>query len=712
MSNLIESKSLLAKLMATENLTIEQKNIPTAMFDVKNRILTVPVLDEKITPFEYDLFMGHEVGHALYTPMEGMIKGREEKIPPSILNVVEDVRIERKIKNKYPGLRSSFIRAYNGLCEKDFFATKGVDLNEMNFIDRLNLYTKVGVTLGIKFDDEEKVLLKDSENTETYDDVIELAKRIYEFMKLKDEERKAAQPPEEIEEEEIEEEGDGFGNHDDFLDDWEESEDSKNKPESGMNEVADSAEGLEDFEDINHNDDFSYKPVEKDNVRAFTDEAFKQNEKKLFAENSKNWVYVNVPKIDTKKAIFPHKELYKKYREHVSEYYWKGVDVKKFQKLRLETNKVVSYLAKEFELRKNAEQLKRASTAKTGEIDMKRIFSYQFSEDIFKKISVVPNGKSHGLVMFLDWSGSMTDHLENTVKQLLSLVMFCKKVSIPYEVYCFADCDSNDARFYRPTPKEGDIWVRDFQLLNILSSTMSAGEFNYAASALVYMSGSPRYCPHWMQLSGTPLSEAVMSAIEIVPQFQKQYKLQIVNTVFLTDGEGHQLSSVWKKDDKGVLYGERVDTPYSHTYRRSDCAMVIRDPITKNEERTNNIYSSSEQTSALIKLLKARTGCNVLGFYVISGREFGKKCYDFYPRTSNFETIKTNFRKNKYAVVTTSAFDEYYILRSEGLDTDEDSTFEVKENATTRGLVSAFSKYAGGRVTNRIVLNRFIGLVS
>jgi hypothetical protein len=140
MQNLIESKSLLAKLMATENIIIEQKNVNTAMFDVNNRILIVPTLDEKITSFEYDLFMGHEVGHALYTPLDGVRKAEDEKIPHSITNVVEDVRIERKIKHKYPGLRASFIRAYSGLCEKNFFSTRGVNVNELNFIDRFNKF--------------------------------------------------------------------------------------------------------------------------------------------------------------------------------------------------------------------------------------------------------------------------------------------------------------------------------------------------------------------------------------------------------------------------------------------------------------------------------------------------------------------------------------------------------------------------------------------
>ena len=78
--NLIDSKSILAKLMATEDLIVEQRNVSTAFFDVQNRILTVPVLDKNISSQLYDLFMGHEVGHALYTPLEGLKKSKEEKV--------------------------------------------------------------------------------------------------------------------------------------------------------------------------------------------------------------------------------------------------------------------------------------------------------------------------------------------------------------------------------------------------------------------------------------------------------------------------------------------------------------------------------------------------------------------------------------------------------------------------------------------------------
>lgn len=718
---LLESKSLLAKLMATENLVVEQRNVPTAMFDVKNRVLVIPVLNEKINGHTYDLFVGHEVGHALFTPMDGMLKARAEKVNMGILNVVEDSRIERKIKYKYPGLRNSFVKAYKELIEKNFFDTKGVDYNELNFIDRINMHCKGGPILGIKFDPIEKALLNEVENTQTYDEVIDVTKRITELMKKQEEERKANQPPEEEFEEE-DEESDGFGNWDDSADFDEESDDQEEN-ENSQSSSTDSNEGEEDpskdDEIINSDERFDHEDIKDDKVRSYTDDAYKQNEKKLFAENAKNYLYANVPKFDMSKGILTYKALYKKVREYDVELqkyraqYPDGTDEilsNKYQKMRRETNKVVSYLVKEFELRKNADQLKRASTAKTGELDMKKIFSYQFSEDIFRKISVVPNGKSHGLVMFLDWSGSMSDHIENTVKQLLSLVMFCKKVNIPYDVYAFATPESSQSLDYQITPKHDDLQTRGFYLMNLLSSKMTAGEFTFAAQSLVRWSSSPRYVPHWMAMGGTPLNEATIAAMEIIPEFQKHYRLQIVNAVFLTDGEGHTIRSKYNLHEDSGKMGY-VGHEYSYGQKQEN-GMIVRDPKTKHQEIVENIYNCASHTSAYVKLLKSRTKCNVLGFYVLSGREFNRKMYDFFPRTSDFEKIKVDFRKNKYAVVQNAGFDEYYVLRSEALDTDEESTFEVRENATTRGLVSAFSKYAGGRVANRVVLNRFIGMIS
>jgi hypothetical protein len=714
---LIQSKSLLAKLMATENLIIEQRNVQTAAFDVKNRVLTVPVLDKNISGYLYDLFMGHEVGHALYTPLSGMIQAHEEKIPMGIMNVLEDSRIERKIKNKYPGIRSSFIRAYKELIDKDFFGTNGTDLNEMNFIDRVNLYTKGGATQGIKFTDYEQSLVSKIEGTETYDDVMAVARLVTEYMKQQAEEHKKKHPTDEFEEDEEDGDYEGFdseGYND--SDEWD--DETETRKDNGNTDKSKTEETDEDLESEQKQEaggtEVSSSSLE---TKSFTDEAYRKNEKKLFAQDGRTHYYGNIPDVDLKQAIVGHKELWKRYRESADNNpyaFKKGIDTEKFMKLRNDSKKVVGYLAKEFELRKNADQLKRASIAKTGDLNMSKLYAYQLTDDIFKKMTVVPGAKSHGLVMFLDWSGSMSNHMENTIKQLINLVMFCKKVNIPYDVYAFSseyDMPYNSDKNF----KDGDIYLNHFKLLNLMSSKMTAAEFTYAGSALVQMSELRRgWKPTWLQKGGTPLNEAVISAMKIVPEFQKQYKLQVVNTVFLTDGEGHSLNQVWYKDDKGLPRTGTVNKQedYNSDNWRSSRQLVLRDPITKEQEIVDS-NRGRELTASYIKMLKVRTNCNIVGFYVLAGRELGRELHHFYPNNYMVhDKIKAEFRKNKSLTVTNAGFDEYYLLRTEALDTDDDVTFEVKENATTRGLVSAFSKFAGNRLNNRVVLNRFIGMIS
>jgi len=465
---LIESKSLLAKLMATENLTIEQRPVQTASFDVRNRVLTVPVLDKNISNEIYDLFMGHEVGHALYTPVEGMVKARELKLNGDVTNVVEDSRIERKIKYKYPGLKNSFVRAYKELMDKDFFGVKDSDINKLNFLDRINLHCKGGAALRIQFNDVERGLLGEVETTETYDDVIEVSKKIIEYMKkqLEEEQRLKAIKGKG---EDDGDDGDGETDEDDFFNAEEEPTyySSDDKTDSGE-EVKISG---------SKNDEDGNTGLEE-KIKSHTDESFRKNEKTLFETNPGTYAYANIPEIDTKR-IFDYKDLWKKYKQESH-----TVCTESYIKIRNESNKVVSYLVKEFEMRKNADQLKRASVAKTGELNMSKIYSYQFSEDIFKKITVVPGGKSHGLVMFLDWSGSMVEHLGNTVKQLINLTLFCKKVNIPYEVYAFIE-DPTSENYIKPSNKKGDLSFRGFGLCNLLSSKMTSAEFTYAASTLV-----------------------------------------------------------------------------------------------------------------------------------------------------------------------------------------------------------------------------------
>ena len=732
---LVESKSNLARLMATENLIVEQRQVPTAFFDIKNRVLTVPVLNGNLSNEVIDLLLGHEVGHALETPERGWHDSVVDlKVNRSILNVCEDARIEKKIKRKFPGIRISFVKGYRELMEMDFFGTEGRNLNSMNFIDRINLYTKGGAAQGIDFTSEEYELVREVEDAETFEETVAVAMKIQKFMKEQAEKPKTR--PQKIEKVEGDEESDenlGDSVPMDFdLSDAQDQEKSEAKPKEGEPKEGDLTTGSSGKEEEAEEKDGEAPQEtggtgsagsEDAKIESETDNSFREKEKQLYSgEKRKDVMYSNIPELIPENIVIDHKTLISEVERHNSdpirkEWFYPEKMRQNFNKFRNESNKVVSYLVKEFEMRKNAEQQTRAKISKTGELNMSKIHEFKFTDDIFARMTKVPNGKSHGLVMFIDWSGSMCDHMNPTVKQLLNLVMFCKKVNIPYEVYAFTTGRMHEQQYKKPQkPKVGDLIVHDFSLLNILSHKMSANEFTKMASFLLdYGIGRRGTCanmepPDILQLGGTPLNEAVIAAFKLIPQFKTQNKLQIVNTVFLTDGEG---SSLYGRIE--AVNGEHYETVSADSNWKM--RSFFRDPTTKAsvEVIEGQGYSGRgvSQTTALLKLLKQRTDANVVGFYVAKLRDVRHALEMYTPKEQQTGTDKrvADFRKNNFTYLNNVGYDEYYFIRSDKLDTDEDDEFEVS-STTTRGLVSAFSKYTSNRVSNRIVLNRFINLIA
>ena len=733
---LVQAKSNLARLMATENLIVEERNVATAYFDPQNRILTVPILNGNLSPELYDLLLGHEVGHALETPAAGWHDSVVEmKVNKDILNVCEDARIEKKIKRKFPGLKPSFSRGYRELLDMDFFGIKNTNINTLNFIDRVNLYTKGGSFLGIDFTEEEKTLLNEIENTETFPEVVNIARKVQDFMKAELEEQKkleiktkiqvsvtSGSNPQEISDGETDEKGDSFDDVEvdtiKIIENEKDSQESKEKPQ-GKTKQDNDKEGSYSEPSANHNKELT----------SITDKNFREKEKTLYEQSSKaDIIYSDIPVFNSDKCIIPFKRIIAEIEKenaqftnlHTNESRFKPAEImKRFVEYKNQSNKVVSYLVKEFEMRKNAEKQSRAKVSKTGELNMNRIYEYKLTDDIFRRMTNVPNGKSHGLVMFVDWSGSMQDHLGATIQQLLNLVMFCKKVNIPYEVYAFTtygDMEAHTNGKERQKKKIGDLKVNsDFFLLNILSSKMKNTDFMKMASYLLEIGNShvrtrDMAIPDFMALGGTPLNAAIISAFDVVPKFKENNKLQIVNTLFLTDGESCSLEGriASYNKDTGKFYVTNENYPTSR--RRS----FVRDPVTKAMEEIGVAHyrcgHAVKETNALLKLLKQRIDCNLIGFFVARSRDI-RSAIEIYSKDENAaEKLKTDFRKSENVVITTSGYDEYYFIRSEDMDTEEDEL--VVTGTTTRSFVSAFSKYTGNKVSSRIILNRFIKLIA
>ena len=187
---MIEAKTQLAKLLATEDITVRHSaTATTASFDVKNRVLTLPIwtIAEKDV---LDMMTGHECAHALWTNVEDWEKAiLELSLHKGITNIVEDARIEKKIKRKYPGLTRDFVSGYKTLEQKHFFYEEGKDPQSFNLLDRINLAMKMGPLRGIQFSSEESFYVNKVELVETFDDVIEAVQLLMEYMQEQQDEQ-------------------------------------------------------------------------------------------------------------------------------------------------------------------------------------------------------------------------------------------------------------------------------------------------------------------------------------------------------------------------------------------------------------------------------------------------------------------------------------------------------------------------------------------
>jgi hypothetical protein len=243
-----EIKSQLAKLLATEDLVVEHKKVETACFNVHTRVLTLPMW-EKASNIVYDLLVGHEVGHALFTPDEDWIK--ERKIPPQFVNVTEDARIEKLMKRKYAGLAKTFYGGYKELSDEDFFQLGDEDISTYNLADRANLYFKVGNFLSLDFTVEEQNIINQIGDAETFTEALDAAEVLYKYCKQKQQEETKVN----LDSHENQQSGSGSNSASDFIDQQEGENEAETEPSDddstqsgGESENTESEMGGEDFD--------------------------------------------------------------------------------------------------------------------------------------------------------------------------------------------------------------------------------------------------------------------------------------------------------------------------------------------------------------------------------------------------------------------------------------------------------------------------------
>jgi len=754
----VESKSQLAKLLATENIRIEHQKIATASFDPKNRVLYCPIW-ENMSGDLYDLLMGHEVGHALYTPPEGWhnaVSGRGRNFK-HFLNVVEDVRIEKKIKRRFPGLNSSFIRGYNDLMNRDFFGTSKLVVNDLSFIDRMNIFFKSSSNNDIYFSNEERGLVDEVASVETWEDVLRITEVIFDYSKDEQYQRQLSQ--------------DGTGEYSamdgyedgdigDELNDLFEQLDGEGEEESsefGDEEGDDEGEESENDKLLNR-EKHSQPTPEGFEPTSLTEETFRKRESDLVSAECKPYLYLTVPDPILENIITPVKRVHELLEEYwFSEYSDPTGAVKAYAQNNLNTfrsrnERYVGLLAKEFEMKKAAKSYSKTKVSQTGDIDINKLYKYRVDDSIFRRMVSVPKGKSHGLVLLLDRSGSMNKNMAGSIEQIIVLSLFCRKVNIPFVVYGFGNnlngryidfpTGTNSKFSSAPTfeNNQGSIAMSCVFLREYINSKMGNAEFNRCLRNLVFLKstyegvrvdGYRIGVPRSEGLSNTPLSEAMVAMVPLTQEFRKTNNLDHVNLIVVHDGDA---DGNLYYNTKYTMNGEQRSTHSRFNVTKENVFVKVKN---KNVPMKGECeYAAGRKF--FFDYYREMTGAKIFGFFIvepsivklrnsISTRYHDKdgltpraiiakqhntredRIYgNNIARSVLVSNLISEIRKNKFLASNTPGYDTFFIIPGGDDLSINDDELEVNGDVTVSKLKTAFIKMNKKRQVNRVLVTRFI----
>lgn len=729
MNTLTESKNLVAKLLANEDVNVVRAKVKTASFNIENRTLTLP-LWKKMSQNVEDMLIGHEVGHALFTPLE-YSKDEDIKTLHAYMNVIEDVRIEKLMKRQYPGMRSAFTAGYNELREMDFFGINKTDLSRLLLIDRINLYYKCGYNCGVRFTDEEMTLVRKVDQCKTVDDVKTLARELFGYStevekpQMEEELQEALRIKMEIAmEESQEDDGDDYEEFDTedqnmFSGDPGEADPDESESEStgGSPDFEDQEEDTLDDIDVGEPEEEKTEITDED-LAPVTQKNFDDRMQELTDEESEFNYYdfgFNTYSKD-KDPLMGYKDLMGMMETSYSEYMHTEPQI--YHNFKKENQRIINYLLKEFEMRKAATEYQRSFDSPTGILNPSKLATYKINSDIFKKITEVAEGQQHGMIMLVDWSGSMHNVIDDVLRQSIILATFCRQASIPFRVFAFSngldrsydDRIQFDEETYKAEAQRTDVVnMREFTLFEFLSDKMTNREFHRMCEMLL---DQPYRRCRKLSMYSTPLNESLVYMLDYIGKFMKNNTVEKMSLITLTDGEAHPVSF--------GLAGKRISS-YSRdyvdgTFKRKAVRNYYTDPVThRTYELTDD---GSEQTQELLKIIKDRYGIKLIGFYIggTGGRELNQmlrtNCqmdsYEAYSRVDEFRRVA---RKDGVALLPTKVRDKLYYVPTNKLRI-EDEDLTVNSGMSVHQLAKSFGKHLKVQKTNRVLLNSFIGEIA
>jgi hypothetical protein len=747
------TNDITTRLLAQENLMIQRAPVSTASFDIVNRILTLPQW-QNMTPEIEEMLKAHEVAHALYTDFEEFEKCKEVEgrtgLAHAYLNILEDARIEKLMKRKFPGLRTVFTKGYGQLNERDFFGISKLNTNNLLLIDKINLYYKVGFNSGITFTTAEKYLVEQVARLESVQEVVTLARKIYDFSKK----QRALKLQDMLDD-------------NDFSKALELDENEEANDLDLMDEIDMSGGGYEEAEEVKEEEDED-KPSGRGSGSEFNKETTEFNaegtepgpitshnlEEKLaqHADTTVRYTYMDMPRMGVfaDRIIVPYKKVLTdnigavqtllenpKLSEHYRQYWSEKAKTlpADYDKFIAETTRVVTYLVKEFEMRKAATDYKRVQISKSGVLDPAKLASYKIREDLFRSVTKTKDGKKHGMLFVLDWSGSMSEYLNETVQQLISLVQFCHRVKVPFQVFAFTDHYLGYADEDQQAEKERSLRIEQmkiemlgqfdktlavdtrFNMIELFSNRMTNAELQRMSRTMFNMAHG--FCHRDYQLGGTPLNEALSFLYDYAETFVQQNQVEKFTLVKLSDGDGGRIHYYTERSlfnpDKGSYY---CTSPAYTTFdydgnKRMKNIRYLRDSITK---KVYEVESSHIQWGNLItRLIKDRYNCGVIGFHVTAHRardiQYALKTYELESSQDQVYNARRDMLKDNFAGLTVYGHDEMFLMKAD-IKIEDDKLDENLKNSSAASIAKKFSKYLTGKKTSRVLLNRFVEVVA
>jgi len=748
--NLLASKSILARLLASEDIDVQHQPVETASFDIESRVLTLPMWDDMSNEL-YDMLVGHEVAHALYTPsgVESLMSAiksidanpRSWDIVKSYLNIVEDARIERLMQNRFPGLVTDFKRGYSQLMESGIFGDISSPA-DMGFVDRINLHFKLGRFIRVPFSNSEQVFIDRIDAADSWEEVVQISADLYNLADFQDEEENDQEEQSDANGMSSPDGGAGGGEPTPGDESGDESDGDKSKGsgEAGDEQSDESDSSTSPSDDSGDIDDETNAPASNAagasnaspmKARPKTDDALSNGLRKMAESNSDSsdhsrTVYGTMGDLDLDRIIVPEHKISaviaselerlgdKQFRGNATAYL-KG------------QQSVVNLMAKQFDLKKNAKTTARAVIAKTGTLDTVKMMSYKFTDDIFRKNTILPKGKNHGMLMFVDWSGSMMEQIADTIAQAINMSMFCKRAGIPFGVYAFTTSWERSTIAQRSAEDwiEGDPYLNvnrkkgefmmnsnGFNLLELCSSQLKGVNYNNALMNMVYMmdayrnygrktctnvSHTSHYLPRSIDLGGTPLEECIFAAGTLVKSMKKT-GIEIVNTIFLTDGDGcgGPINEYSARTFSGKGNEETI-SEYGHAKTRLRAGSKSID--------------CSNTKAAAYEWLRLTTGANIIGFYL--SRDLPWRQH----RGNNGSENLEKFKADRFLILTKKeaedeGYDSYFILDPRVTGKQVSAYDDLGSNASAAKTRGAFIRQAKAKKTERIIMTEFATTVA